>query len=232
MNRLPALTLMSLILSLSAMSCVKEEYPITVPIEFLIPAKITPSSRTIQRGDTLWLEASFSDSLFDKTTGRRYRVRPEDFKLDSYIVYRELLGVGQLPVGIAPTFRIVEKVGKAWISGSNTGGLQFVYDGRNYKAKIGLIPTKACVTSLIISLLPSQVTSGKPYFLPFIKLAPDASGKERKASYSNGFYVVNEGKANNFDLYSQHNKAWSLDPGVPESTVIYEQQSTFTVEVK
>ena len=224
--------LLSAPLLLSFLGCEKQEYPITVEMDFLLPITITPSRRTLQLGDTLWLTANFADSLLDKTTSKRYRVQPQDLKLDSYIAYRELLGVGQEPKGIAPTFRIVEKVGRAWIDGATTGSLRFVYDGHNYHAQIGLIPTKIGITSLIVSLLPAGKTLGKSYFLPFINLPPDASGRERRASFNDGLYVINEGKANNFDLYSQYVKAFATVPGTPENAVIYETKSTFTVEVK
>lgn len=222
---------LSLLLSLAG--CEKDPYPVIVPVGFLPSVTLTPSSRTMHLGDTLWLEANFSDSLLDKNSGRRYRVRPQDVPLHSAIVYKELLGIGQEPAGIASTFRIVEKVGKASIDGEFTGSFEPVYDGQFYRARIGLIPTKACITSL--SMLISTVKDGRSRsapLLPFIHLPPDAQGQEQEAQLDDSFYVINDGRANNFDLYRQYYKAYSLGPDAPPKSVIYEQKSTFTVEVK
>ncbi|WP_375417306.1 hypothetical protein [uncultured Hymenobacter sp.] len=213
----------------------KEDYPLIVPIGFLIPVTITPSSGTMLRGDTLWLEAHFSDSLLDRNSGHHYRVRPQDLVLNSGIFYKELLGIGKSPIGVARTFRIVEKVGKATIDGASTGSFEPLYDGHRYQLRIGVIPTKAGVLSLSLLLSPKNPADGTPAldgFLPFIYLAPTAEDREQKAVLADPFYVINDGQANNFDLYSQHVKAFALESGVPSETVIYETKSTFTVEVK
>lgn len=221
-------TALALLLTLTG--CPKRGDYTLVPIGFLREVTITPSRRTMQRGDTLWLEANFSDSLIDKNSGRRYRVRPQDLAFTSGIAIRELVGIGQLPVGIARTFRIVEKLGRLTIGGSTTGIFEPVYDGHYYRARIGLIPTKAGITAIEMTLFPVDAKAIQS-FISFIQLPPDADGKERKPTLEDSFYIINQGKANNFDLYSQHAKTFSQDPGVPANTVIYETKSSFTVEV-
>jgi len=205
---------------------------VAVPVGFLPEATITPSARTMQRGDTLWLEVNSSDSLLDRHSGRRFRVRPQDVALRSAIVFKRLLGVGQEPVNFAPSFRLVEKIGRAVANGSLSARLEPVYDGTRYRARIGLIPTQAGVTSISMLFVPTEGTSALGRFLPFISLPPDAEGREQKAVLDDSFYSVNRGKANNFDLFAQHTKAYSLEPGIHVGQDIYEQQSTFTVEVK
>ncbi len=210
----------------------KEAYPELVPVGFLPAVTLTPSSRTMHRGDTLWLEANFSDSLLDYHSGHRYRVRPQDLPLSSFLLYRELLGIGQEPVGIAPTFRLVEKVGHASIDGAFTGSFEPVYDGHYYRAKIGLIPTKACITSINLLIAPAKKRLEDVPLLSFIQLPRDAQGREQKAQLDNSFYSINDGKANNLDLFQQYSKTFSQGPGALPINVIYEQKSTFTVEVK
>ena len=47
------------------------------------------------------------------------------------------------------------------------------------------------------------------------------------------FFIINEGKQVNYDLYGQYSTATLQAPaGVNPKNLIYEQQSTFTVEVK
>ena len=217
-------------LSLLLVGCQKKTYPELVPVTFLPTVTITPSSRTLHRGDTLWLEANFSDSLLDLNSGHRYRVRPQDIKLNSSLFYKELVGIGKEAEGNAPTFRLVEKIGHASINGAFSGNLEPVYDGHYYRARIGLIPTKACIASISMGLTPA--TDERQPLLPFIQLPPDAQGREQKAQLDDSFYIINDGKANNFDLYQQYYKAYSLAPGTPPKSIIYEQKSTFTVEVQ
>lgn len=222
----------TLAISLLVTGCVKEKYPLVVPMVFFAPVTITPASRTIARGDTLWLTASFSDSLLDNNSGRRYRVRTQDFTFVSGMYFELLQGIGQQPTGIAGSFQIVAKTGKAQIVGGFTGVFEPVYDGHFYRAKIGLIPTQPGIIAISFLLGPSGGAQALNKYMPFIQLPPDAEGRERKALLEDMFYVINDGKTNNFDLYSQYTRAFSLEPGTPSIQVLYETKSTFTVEVK
>ncbi len=219
-------------LLLSFLGCEKPKGPVAVPIGFLPTATITPSARTMQRGDTLWLEMNCSDSLLDRHSGRRFRVRPQDVALRSAILFRRLVGVGQEPTSIAPSFRVVEKIGRAAVKGSISASFEPVYDGTRYRARIGLIPTQTGVTAISLIMVPVEGTRGLGRFIPFVALPPDTDGREQKAVLDESFYVLNDGKANNFDLFAQHTRAFALEPGTPQIQILYEQQSTFTVEVK
>jgi hypothetical protein len=55
----------------------KNEY---VEMIFKLPFTITPTKDTINVGDTLTLEANFSDSLKEEFSGRYYRLKDFDFK--------------------------------------------------------------------------------------------------------------------------------------------------------
>lgn len=210
----------------------KESYPTIVPIGFMLPVSIMPINSTMHLGDTLWLKADFSDSLLDRNSGRRFRVRPQDAAFNYAMLYKRLTGIGQQPVGIASTFRLVEKVGKASINGTSTGSFEPVYDGNYYHARIGLIPTQTGVTAISMLITPTGGASAIGNAIPFITLPPDSKGQSQKAVFDESFFVINDGKATNFDLYSQNTRAFSLEPGTQITQIIYEKESTFTVEVK
>ena len=106
-----------------------------------------------------------------------------------------------------------------------------MYDGHFYRARIGLIPTKACIASLSLLIGLDDTPRGFTV-LPFIHLPPNAQDREQEAVLDDSFYVINDGRANNFDLYRQYYQAYSLGPDAPPKSIIYEQKSTFTVEVK
>ena len=223
----------SLLVSLSlALGGCRKESAVNVPLVLLAPVTITPSSRTMQRGDTLWLEANFSDSLRDYNSGKRYRLRPQDMVLAMGIVLKKLTGVGQTPTGIANTFRLVEREGHMSLGGTTTGLFSLNYDGHSYRGKFGLIPTQAGITSISLLLSPDGGPKEFGRFIPFIQLPPDAQGREQKAVLDDMYFIINDGKANNYDLYRQ---AYTVDPqasGLPDEKLIYVKQSTFTVEVK
>lgn len=232
--------LLGLSLLLSLTGCEKKAvYPVWVPIGFLLPFTITPTSRTMQRGDTLWLDANFSDSLLDKNSGQRFRVRPQDLPLRFTIFTTELLGIGKDPVGIAPTFRFVEKIGRVQPQGAYTSSFQPVYDGSRYRVRLGLIPTKACVTcvSLLVGTAGGIRDERQP--LPFIQLPPTAQGQRQQAMHERSYGIINAGKANNYDLLLEHRQALSLPPGSTPSQpgtvpdfITYDAKVSFTVEVK
>lgn len=174
-------------LLLSFFGCEKEKGPVAVPMGFLLEATITPNARTMQRGDTLWLEVDCSDSLLDRHSGRRFRVRPQDAAFTYTILYKKLLGVDQQYVGVANTFRLVERIGKASINGAFTGGFEPMYDGHYYRAKLGLIPTQAGVTAISMLITPVGGAKALGSFIPFVQLPPDAQGREQKATFDESF---------------------------------------------
>lgn len=210
----------------------KEKGPVAVPVGFLPEVTIAPTARTMRRGDTLWLEMNCSDSLLDRHSGQRFRVRPQDVSLRSFMAFERLLGVGQEPVPIASSFRLVERIGRSSLTGSLSASFEPVYDGARYRARIGLIPTQAGVTAISVFLVPTEGTRALGRFLPFISLPPNAEGREQKAVLDDSFYVINQGKANNFDLFAQYVRAFSAEPGADAVTTLYEQKSNFTVEVQ
>ena len=149
------------------------------------------------------------------------------------IVIKELQGIGQTATGSASTFRVVEQVGQLAIGGVTTGVFALDYDGHFYKGKFGLIPTQPGVMSISLLLSPDGGPKGFGRYIPFIQLPPNADGQEQKATLDDMFFIINEGKANNYSLYSQHTTAYpQLPAGVSLKNSLYEQQSTFTVEVK
>ena len=97
------------------------------------------------------------------------------------------------------------------------------------------VTTMPCVAAISLLPAPQHPSTGAESpnkYLSFIFLPPSAEGKEQKAVLRYSFYVINGGKGNNFDLYSQHTKAFVLEPNPAPINVEYELKSTFTVEVK
>jgi len=185
----------------------------------------------MQVGDTLWLDVNFSDSLTDYATRKRYRIRPQDVPFRTGFAIKRLIGIGQEPLGIANTVNAVAKRGRISTGGTFTGEFFLDYDGSHYRGRFGFVPTQRGVTAF--SLLLSRVASNRSDIpLDFIQMPPNSQGQRRRAFLVNSYFVINDGRANNYDLYSQHTKAFANDPNLKPEATLYETQSTFTVEVK
>lgn len=210
----------------------KEKGVVAVPIGFLADVTLTPTRPVMRRGDTLWLTGNFSDSLQDMHSGKRYRVRPQDLQFRSALVFKSLQGIGKEPLGIAQTFTVVPQLGQATIGGTLTAPFEPVYDGSRYRFRIGLLPSQVGVTAISLLLAPAEGNRGLGKHLRFLQLPQDAQGREQRPVLDDSFYSINQGSANNFALYQQHTKAFSFEPGNHPGQDMYEQHSTFTVEVR
>lgn len=221
-------------LCLTLATCKKSPAPTSVSLILTAPVTVGPTRATMQVGDTLWVEGAYSDSLQDFETGRRFRVQPQDLPLSSYFVINALHGNGQPIIGNASAFRVVEKIGRARAGGGTTGQFFPTYDGHIYRVRFGLIPTQPGINAISLLLMPAEGESGLEKNIPALaaQLPPDPDGREQRAVIYNLYYLINEGKANNYDLFRQQT---TIDPettGIPATSLVYRRQSTFTVEVK
>lgn len=217
---------------LGLLTACKKPDPVVLPLLLVAPATLTPTASTARVGDTLWVEAHYSDSLLDLNSNRHYRIRPQDMALGTAFAASFLHGNGQTATGAASTLQIISRTGKAGGGGSFTGRFEPVYDGRFYHAKFGLVPTQRGMLAISLMLVLPGGAHAYGTILPFLQLPPDAQGREQKAAIEEMYFIVNKGQDNNFDLYCQHAAVNFQTANLPPNALIYPQQSTFTVEVK
>lgn len=206
--------------------------PVVLPLLLVAPATLTPTAATVRVGDTLWVETNYSDSLLDLNSNRRYRIRPQDMVLGTAFAATFLHGNGQLDTGAASTLQVVPRTGKAWGGGSFTGRFEPGYDGHFYHAKFGLAPTQQGILAISLMLVLPGGVQAYGTFLPFLEFPPDAQGREQKAVIDFMYFIMNEGQANNYDLYCRNVTVNPQTANLPSKSLIHPQQSTFTVEVK
>lgn len=206
--------------------------PVVLPLLLVAPATLTPTASTARVGDTLWVEARYSDSLLDLNSNRRYRIRPQDIALRTSFAASFLHGNGQPDTGAASTLQVVPHTGQAQVNGSFTGRFEPEYDGRSYYIKFGLVPTQRGVLAISLLLVLPGGARDYGYILPFMQLPPDAQGREQKAAIEFMYFIINGGQADNYDLYCQQATVNPQTANLPPKSLIYPQQSTFTVEVK
>ena len=212
---------------LGLLTACKKPDPVVLPLLLVAPATLTPTAATARVGDTLWVEANYSDSLLDLNSNRRYRIRPQDMTLVAGVSAFFLHGNGQLTTGAIASLQVIPRVGR--IKGIS---FEAEYDGRAYHIKFGLVPTQRGILAISLLLVPQEGVKAYGTILPFLQLPPNAQGREQKAAIEEMYFIVNRGQANNFDLYCQQATVNLQTANLPPKSLIYSQQSTFTVEVR
>lgn len=224
------LTFFSLLCLLVLTACPKEEPPQLVDVLFVFPVTIKPVQESIARGDTLWLEASYSDSMLEVHSGRRFRLSPQDIDPRLAVGFFELPGKGVRPKSFASTFTIVNKVGGIYDVQQTFGTLKPVYANNRFSFKVGVIPTRQGIVQLSLLASFSKTPFKDNPILPFIQLPPDSNGNAQVAILKGIFPVINEGKTN-FHLYKQYGDPTS-EANNSEADKYYNEKSSFVIEVK
>ena len=136
------------IILLAAVACMAsfchKEPPLvpSVSMQFILPMTVHPVQPTYHIGDTIWLEASFSDSICERTTDKKYRF--VDFDFASSIFINKLTGraSGQ-PRGSMPfagnQFDYYPTVGNIYKLNSGID-FEWIYLNNSYHCRIGIIP--------------------------------------------------------------------------------------------
>ncbi|MGI4760801.1 MAG: hypothetical protein ACRYF0_08850 [Janthinobacterium lividum] len=95
-----------------------------------------------------------------------------------------------------------------------------------------MVPTQRGVTTIALLMSPPGGAQDLGNIIPFIRLPPDAQGKEQKPVLQGLYFIINEGKTNNYDLLCQQYTTNPEASGQSPEQLIYVQKSTFTFEVK
>jgi len=196
-----------------------------VEMVFKLPLNITPTTDTVNVGDTLTFEASFPDNLKEEFSGQYYRFQNFDFK--TRVAFNKLgdtsLLISQQP-GATSSFTVTNELGGITGPSETFGGVGFVYEFNTYKLKIKMVVKQKGVFA--ISFYSQLYTKNTQ--LSFIDLGQTASGGKRIAVLDNIWYLINNGNTH-FGLYSKNTKVGNITlPDVKN----YETEATYTFVVK
>ncbi|MBC6609729.1 hypothetical protein H8B15_02265 [Hymenobacter sp. BT507] len=221
-------------LCLALTSCEPKPDVEYVPIVFEIPMTVSPLRDTIAVGDTLWLTASFPDSIMERTTQMRYRVTPQDFDFKTGFSLRQFVDAKLYFIdqpGFTTGFTVINKVGSATITSQRFGRLFPTYGNGHYRMRIGLVARQKGVACLSIQdgAKSLGVYEPEPNIL-FLNLSASATGHPRQPTYATTHYTINEGKTN-FHLFQQHCTPIPIT-NPTEDNMYYEQKDTYTFVVK
>jgi hypothetical protein len=223
-----------ILLICTSCGCKKEEVPPEfVRMIFEIPLSITPIKDTVHLGDTLWLEASFPDTIRDHNSGKYYKV-PPSFDFRTGVFFKKMIyndkNISEQP-GFAKSYKVLNKIAGIKNLQTTSGDLEFAHNGGKYSLKVGIIPNHKGVASVSFGTgwQVGRVYRGDPD-ISFISLDKPPSGGKRIPVLDNIYYIINEGDTN-FDLFQKHCVAASLQHPI-ESNIYYEQKGTYTFVIE
>lgn len=212
----------------------KEPPPPPVYLIFQVPLTIAPVRNVYSVGDTLWLNADFSDQLSEYNSKKPYPVTPSNFDLHTIIGLLNLKYpdryLGSQP-GAVDNFTIINKLGSIDGLGQTYGNISYHYSSNRYRLLIGIIPRDPGVFCFSLFDGWKVKKSDKSYpDLSYIDIGTTADRKPQKAVLSTIFYYINNGK-NNFALLSQYSQlSSSINPSTENNN--FEQEATYTFIVK
>ncbi|MEJ7822827.1 MAG: hypothetical protein WKF85_10925 [Chitinophagaceae bacterium] len=178
-------------------------------------------------GDTLFLQANFSDSIKEVTTGKYYKLANFDFKTS--VAFSKLsstdLFLSQQP-GNTSSYTIVNKEGNVSNLSESFGYLSFLYISQTYRSNIIFIPKKTGVFNIFFfsRYLKESIR------LDSLNLGSSSTGGNKIGYLRDVHYIINNGN-NNYELLKKNSKLSSVANPSPEN-IREEQQSTFTFVVK
>jgi hypothetical protein len=217
--------LLLLFLATTAFNCEGEKEPEFIMMDFVLPFTITPTDANFSLGDTLWVEAAFSEKLEEYNSKVYYDIK--DFDFQSKILLFELTNPN-LDLSYQPSavdfFHFIPIVGTIPFIGETASPFAFEYKENKYFFRLGLVPKQKGV--FCVNFLPPSELDLRPGLM----LGKTNDGRERIPSFQHLYFLINEGNTN-FDLFKQNCKANSITTPL-EINIFYEQKGTFTFEVK
>jgi len=212
------------LIATTAFRC-KEKDPEFIVMSFTLPFSVSPLNPEFQIGDTLWIEAAFSENLEEFNSKSYYSLKNFDFK--SKIGLLKLINPN-LDLSSQPSatdyFEFIPKIGTVPFIGETFSPFTLEYRDNHYYFKLGLIPKQKGVYAL------SFLSPGELDLRPGLTLGKSNDGLDIIPDYEWLLFTINNGNTN-FDLFKKNCKALSIAfPTIPN--IYYEQKGTFTFEVK
>lgn len=219
--------LLIIFVTTTAFRCEGEKDPEFIVMSFVLPFSVSPAKAEFSIGDTIWVEATFSQSLEEFNSKVVYEVK--DFNFQSKIGLFKLINpnvdLSEQP-SATDFFSFVVKEGSIPFVGATFSPFTVEYRNGMYFFKAGVVAKAKGVFSINF-LAPRDID-----LRPGIKLDRSPDGRTRIPAYEWFYFLINEGNTN-FDLFKSNCKANSIIEGYDNIPNIYaEQKGTFTFEVK
>jgi len=170
-------------------------------LRFILPITIQPFDSVRKLGDTIWIEASISDSLLEFNSNKKYKLANFDFGQTS-IAIRELndnkKGLSDQKSAVS-NFVLIDNTGQITFPGETFIDFKFRYAAisKKYLLQIGIIPQSKGVFCINF-LPPTELLFGDD-----LDLGISSNGAKVVAVYDYLVFPINEG-INNFELFKRN----------------------------
>jgi hypothetical protein len=203
-------------------ACDKDPKIERVYFKFEMPFAITPGNDTVRLGDTIMMEANFSDTLLDV-------LRQEKFDLDCFpfqifMVVCELVDPAKnfsFQKAAINAFDFNFESGYGGVDGSESATINLKCQNGRYTFRMKFVPIRRGVFTFALIDRSSSFVE-----LPS-RLAPSDPGTKRIPVVNFNRYVFNGGKTH-FNIYKQNALPALSDPNDPQ----LEELSRYTIVVK
>lgn len=195
---------------------------------FVLPMDILPDNSEVTIGDTLWVTAVISDSVYEFNTKKRYKL--PDFKFGQSIIVRKLIDKNSTladQLGAVADFDVIDVMGAEPSLSTTFVGFKLFYDDLTdtYNIKMGFRPKRSGV--YCFKFLGPDVND---FFDKYVNLGKDNNGLVIRPIYRGVWYPINLDGNNNYDLFADHCRALYYE--APDSIGYYlEYKGTFTFRV-
>jgi len=198
-------------------------------LTLVLPISVQPANALISKGDTLWISANISDSLYEYHSKKKYKLANFNFGQTSLVI-RKLVDINKLfgdQPGAGSAFIIFVEKGSITFQGDTFVDYNFFYNQitKSYQLKIALVPQEIGIFC-IASLSPKDLN-----YQGILDLGRSNEGATIIPVYEDLFFPVNNGE-NNFDLFKQHCRDNSASVPNDYRGIYYIQKGSFTFEVK
>jgi hypothetical protein len=213
------------LIAATAIKC-EEKDPEFIIMSFTLPFSVSPSSPNFILGDTLWIEASFSEKLEEFNSKSLYDLRNFDFqsKIGVFKLGNPNLDISSQPSG-TDYFNFFPVIGKLQSIGETFSPFTLEYRDKYYYFKLGLVPKQKGVYAI------SFLSPGELDLRPGLNLGKTSDGRDIIPDYEWLLFTINEDGQTNYELFKKNCKPLSIEnPTIPN--IYFEQKGTFTFEVK
>jgi hypothetical protein len=204
------------------MACNKDPQIEEVYFAFEMPFTITPGTDTVRVGDTLRMEANFSDTLFDVRSQRKYDL--DCFTFPAFMAVRELVNSREgfnTQKSATDAFHFLFGNDNGGVTGGTFANVALKCINGRYVFELKIVPKRNGVFSFAIM----DVEAG--YIQLPSTLAPSFPGFKRIPIVIINKYVFNDG-ATHYKTFSQH-----ALPALPEANgERWEELRNYTIVVR
>ena len=195
------ISLLALVCLTLMLTYCKEKPFASQSLRFVLPITINPSASAANRGDTIWIEASFSDSLLELNSNKKIKLANFDFGQTSIGIRRlvdKQKGLSDQASAVI-NFDLIDKDGQITFPGETFVDFKFRYDMLKceYLLRVGIAPRSVGIFCINF-LGPTEL-----FYENVLDLGIASNGAKIIPRYDYIVFPINNG-INNIELFREN----------------------------